>query len=139
PYDLVEIRMNLGRQRVSILQLRADCLGAVDIEVGLAEYSGRVQRSYGIAMKSEVVFRADAHRDFDRRQLLVFLTHNADRGHIADIDSAQPYGRAHTQSTGIVEIRADSNSLGEKSGGARHEKQQQRQREAGDDHRETDA
>ena len=85
-------------QRVSVLRRRTDGLRTLDIEVGFTQHAGGFEGGHRIAAQGITVFRADLHGDFDGRELLVFIGHDADVGHVADVHAAEPYGSALTQS-----------------------------------------
>jgi len=86
-----------------------------------------------------MIFCADFGRDFDRGELLVFGTHNADPGHIADVYTTQPHGGADSQTLGIVEVAFDGNTTRKQPGGPGHQEEQQPQRTTGNDDGDSDA
>ena len=88
-HHLVEVRMHLRGKRVAILRHRADGLRAVDVQVGFAEHSGRIERGHRIAAEVEAVLRAHFHDHFDRSELLVFVRHHANGRNVADIHAAR--------------------------------------------------
>ncbi len=112
---------------------------ALDIEVGFAEHARGVERGHRIAAQGVTVFRADLHRDFDGGKLLVFVGHDADVGHVADVHAAQTHRGAFAQSLRIIEIGFQSDARREESGGSGHQEQQEAQRQSGNDHRDPNA
>ena len=116
--------MHAGRERIPIVDGRSDGLRAVDIDVGLAQHPGGFERGHRVATQVEGVFRAHLHPDFDRSELLVFVRHNLDFHHVADIDATQAHRGAHAYTARIVEIGFEGDMFGEETARPRHQKQQ---------------
>src|SRR5258708_32353007 len=109
-------------------------LGAVDVDVSLAEHAGRIERGHGILMQRIVELRTHFHGDFDRGQRVASDdTYSLD---IADVDGFKAHRSAKAEAAGVVEIRFQSDFRSEHAGGAAHQENENGQRYRGKQNRQ---
>src|SRR5579872_414647 len=102
--------MYLSGESVAIMDRSTHSLRAIDIDIGFPEHSRGLERGHRIAAQVVIVLRGHLHGDFDWGELLVFIGHNPDRGHVADVDTVQTDGSSLSQSLGIIEIRSQDDA-----------------------------